>query len=49
MCEDVEDEIHFVLKCPMYVKERAKMFSKIRQECNLIEVENMDEEWQFKF
>jgi len=46
LCKDVEDEKHFLLACPMYVGERAKMFARIREECELEYVENMNEEWQ---
>lgn len=30
----------------MYVRERAKMFSRIREECDLEHAESMDAEWQ---
>ena len=46
LCAQVEDERHFLLACPRYVKERVEMFDKIREECNLDYVENMNEEWQ---
>ena len=48
LCEDVEDEKHFLLACPMYVRERAQMFARIREECELEYVESMDEEWQIE-
>jgi hypothetical protein len=46
LCQEVEDEKHFILLCPMYVRERAAMFERIREECKLEYVESMDEEWQ---
>ena len=46
LCEDVEDEKHFLLACPRYVRERARMFARIREECKLEYAECMDEEWQ---
>jgi len=46
LCEEVENEKHFLLACPMYVRERVQMFAKIREECNLEYIENMDDEWQ---
>ena len=46
LCDDVEDEKHFLLACPMYVRERVEMFARIREECELDYVESMDEEWQ---
>src|ERR1700722_6742460 len=46
LCQEVEDEKHFLLACPMYVGERAEMFARIRGECELEYVESMDEEWQ---
>ena len=46
VCEDIEDERHFLLACPMYVRERVYMFNRIREECKLDYIENMDEEWQ---
>ena len=30
----------------MYVRERVQMFAKIREECKLEYIENMDDEWQ---
>src|SRR6185295_19084578 len=39
MGEEVEDEKHFLLRCPMYARERANMFKKIREECDLELVE----------
>ena len=46
LCDDIEDEKHFLLACSMYVKERVDMFARIREECELEYVESMDEEWQ---
>jgi hypothetical protein len=46
LCEEVEDERHFLLACPMYVRERVRMFERIKSECELEYIENMDEEWQ---
>ena len=46
LCQEVEDERHFMLACPMYVRERARMFERIREECDLRYVEEMDQEWQ---
>ena len=46
LSNEVENEIHYLLRCPMYVKERVKMFEKIRQECKLEYVESMNEDWQ---
>ena len=33
--ESVEDEEHFLLNCPMYVRERARMFEEIRSKCKI--------------
>ena len=46
LCNEIEDEKHYLLKCPMYVRERAKMYERIRQDCKLEYVEIMNEEWQ---
>ncbi len=46
LSQEVEDEKHFLLACPMYVRERVKMFDRIKRECELEYAENMDEEWQ---
>jgi hypothetical protein len=46
LCQEIEDERHFLLACPMYVRERVKMFERIREECELEYVEEMNEEWQ---
>ena len=42
----IEDEKHFLLGCPIYVRERAKMFDQIRDRCQLEYAETMDEDWQ---
>ena len=31
----IEDELHFMLECPRYVRERARMFEEIRKNCDL--------------
>ena len=46
MCQEIENENHFLLVCPMYVRERVGMFARIREECELDYVESMEEEWQ---
>lgn len=46
LCEDVEDEKHFLLSCPMYVSERIDMFNRIRTECKINEIERLDEDKQ---
>ena len=46
LCEEVEDEKHFLLLCPMYVSERVNMFNRIREECNLEHLERLDEDKQ---
>ena len=49
LCCEVEDERHFILRCPYYVKERIDMFEKIRNEViELEDIEKMDEEWQLE-
>jgi len=42
LCNEVEDEKHYLLKCSMYVGERTEMFEKIRQECSNTEVYNIE-------
>jgi hypothetical protein len=43
-CEEIEDEKHFLLACPRYVRERVSMFEKIKNlERNLENIENRDE------
>jgi hypothetical protein len=51
LCCEVEDERHFLLCCPRYVKERIEMFEKIKNEAEgeLDYIENMNEEWQIQF
>ena len=46
LCQEVEDERHFLLACPMYVRQRVEMFDRIREKCKLDYVEQMEEEWQ---
>jgi len=46
LCEEIEDEKHFLLSCPMYVRERVEMFKKIREKCKLEHVERLDEDSQ---
>ena len=46
-CSEVEDERHFLLKCPKYMKERIEMYERIKAKIvELDYIENMDEEWQ---
>ena len=40
----VEDEVHFMSHCPMYVCERARMFERIREKCKLRYVEEMNDD-----
>ena len=46
LCQEVEDERHFLLACLMYVRQRVEMFDRIREKCKLDYVEQMEEEWQ---
>ena len=46
LCNEVEDEKHFLLTCPMYVSERVEMFRRIREDCELEHAEDMNEDWQ---
>ena len=48
LCQVVEDEKHFLLECPMYVREREKMFVQIRERCQLEYVDIMDKDWQIE-
>jgi hypothetical protein len=48
LCEEVEDEKHFLLSCPTYVRERSQMFMRIREECQLEDIEKMDLDWQLQ-
>ena len=48
LCEVVEDEKHFLLECPMYVRERDQMFVQIREKCQLEYVEMMNQDWQLE-
>ena len=45
MClsEDVENEKHFLLACPMYVNERGEMYERIKEVCEL-EIDEMNED-----
>ena len=47
LCNQVDDEKHFLLGCSRYARERARMFIRIKQECKIANIEYMDEEWQF--
>lgn len=40
LCDDIENEQHFLLECPMYVCERARLFEEIRQKCK-IDIESL--------
>ena len=40
---DVEDEKHFLLYCPMYVRERVEMFERIREETEIGDIERWEE------
>jgi hypothetical protein len=47
LCEEVENEKHFILACSMYVIERAVMFNKISEEISELNyIESMEDEWQ---
>ena len=46
--EQVEDEKHFLLACPSYVKERVEMFERIREECKIVAIDEMSEEDQLQ-
>ena len=35
LCNQVEDEKHFLLGCSGYARERARMFVRIKQECEI--------------
>jgi hypothetical protein len=49
LCCEVEDERHFLLRCPRYVEERIKMFERIKnRDVELEYIENMDEDWQIQ-
>jgi len=45
LCEEVEDEKHFLLDCYMYEKERICMFNRIESECEL-RIVNMNQHEQ---
>ena len=42
---DVEDEKHFLLYCPMYVRERVEMFERIREETEVGDIESWEDIW----
>ncbi len=44
----VEDEKHFLLGCPKYVRERGEMFERIREECKMVAIEEMSEDDQLQ-
>ena len=46
--EEVEDETHFLLGCPMYVRERAEMLERIRDECKIVAIGEMTEDDQLQ-
>ena len=43
LCQNVEDEEHFMLVCPHYVVARARMFDEIREKCQ-IDIESRENE-----
>ena len=46
LCNQVEDEKHFILGCSGYARERARMFNRIKQNCKIEDIEEKDEEWK---
>ena len=46
LCSEVEDERHFILKCPMYQRERMSMYQSIENEIQLKDIESMEEDSQ---
>ena len=48
LSNEVEDETHFLLACPFYVIQRTEMFAKIREACNLDDIEMMNNDWQLE-
>jgi len=42
--DEVEDETHFLLTCPMYWSERVEMVRRIRDECEIDCIENLEGE-----
>ena len=44
---DIEDECHFVIKCPLYIKERNRLFDACRKTC--LSFDSMSEEQKFIF
>ena len=45
MSNDVEDECHFVLNCPVYERERKKMFDSIRETTGY-DMSCMENDWK---
>ena len=45
MSNDVEDECHFVLNCPVYESERKKMFDSIRETTGY-DMSCMENDWK---
>src|SRR5262249_4921478 len=48
LSQEIEDEKHFLLGCSKYVRERVEMFERIRQECKLDVIEQVDEDSQLQ-
>ena len=47
LCNEVEDEKHFILRCCMYVRQRVEMFNRIKEECEMdMNIERLEEEKQ---
>ena len=44
LSNEVEDEKHFLLMCPIYAKEREEMFERISEECEVNEIVRMEVE-----
>ena len=47
LCDQVEDEKHFLLVCRLYERERSEMFHMIRERCE-IDVAKEEEEHQIQ-
>ena len=43
LSEEVENEKHFLLACPMYASERVEMYERIKEVCEL-EIDQMNED-----
>ena len=44
LCNEVEDEKHFILQCYMYVKQRVEMFKRIKEKCEIeMNIERLEE------